>query len=212
MERILTKGLYIGFAGIDGAGKSTQAGLLTKRLLKGGYSAFFMEINNEFIIQFMNATARLKGHRSGRDFFGHPFYDFAKFFDHASDNAKYVYPLLQMGVHVISPRCKYCPLAKAVALQDSLPTPLTALYDRLPEPNIVIKLSIHPREAAERVALRGHDSESEYYLSRLESAFQLINKKKDWLEIDGTESPTVVHNKIFDLVSHHLHNINSGMS
>jgi hypothetical protein len=111
-------------------------------MAEAGFSAFFIETNDEFAIQLMNSIASANGRSSGREYFGNDFYDFAKFFDFARDSYNYVMPLTANGTTVIVPRSKYCRIGRALVLGVSNIRILRPLYASIPNPDLIIYLKV----------------------------------------------------------------------
>src|SRR5436190_1583996 len=112
-------GLHIGFAGTDGAGKSTQAGKLNRRFNKSGRMSYYFEGKEDFAVQVMRGVVAKHGLRSVRSYFGNDAVDFAWAFDTLRDHLHMVAPLKASGCVVVQSRSGYDRIALARAFGDS---------------------------------------------------------------------------------------------
>ena len=101
------RGVHIQYTGIDGAGKSTQAGKLTYYLLKKYGPTYLAESRMDFISKLMHALAWQYGRTDRRTYYGNHVVDFAKAFDVIRNHNTEIEPLLLAGMHVVEPRSIY---------------------------------------------------------------------------------------------------------
>src|SRR4051794_4824658 len=88
------RGLHIAFTGIDGSGKSTQAGRLSRWLIDQGRPSFFMEhVKPDFSKQLLLAITRANGHYNTREFIGAPFFEMARWMELARNHFEFLVPL-----------------------------------------------------------------------------------------------------------------------
>jgi thymidylate kinase len=160
-------GVHIAFTGTDGSGKSTQAGLLTRRLNEGGAQAYLAEAKDDFAFQVLRRVTGAADSVGVRRELGNDVVNVVAALDTLRDHARTTAPLLAAGIHVVSPRSMYCRLAVGFAFgtRDLGPTrQILALAD---PPDLVFWLDVPAGEAVRRVASRGRDREEPGFLRAL---------------------------------------------
>ncbi len=98
LSRALKRGIHIQFTGIDGAGKSTQAGKLTYYLLKKYGPTYLAESRTDFVSKLMHTLVWQHGHTDRRTYYGDHVVDFAKAFDVIRNHNTEIEPLLTAGM------------------------------------------------------------------------------------------------------------------
>lgn len=153
-----SRGLYIGFTGLDGAGKSTQAAVLAQRLRALGRQCYVCEPKDDLVAQASIAIARRHG-LSQTEYFGSFAFELSKAFGAVRHHFALVAPLLQAGVDVIDPRTNNCRIALAASRGCHSVEKLKEIYDLVPAHDILLHLLVTAEVAHRRVTLRNTDTE-----------------------------------------------------
>jgi dTMP kinase len=182
------RGKHIQYTGIDGAGKSTQAGKLTYYLLKKYGPTYLAESRTDFISKLMHTLAWQHGRTDRRTYYGDHVVDFAKAFDVIRNHNTEIEPLLAAGMHVVEPRSIYCRTAMALAMTGKRDEKTEQLLELIPKPNLLVWIDTDPRVALERVQKRGIDVEKLEDLEKFSSALRAMPPSQKWVRIDGNMS------------------------
>lgn len=182
-----TKGAWIGFCGIDGAGKSTQAALTCNWLTQKGLPNLLREGKRDFVSEIASAMARSHGAESGRKYFGEEYYMVALSFDLLREAVLDVHPFLAAGTTVVSARTAFCRLAGGL-LRECRSIELAkevALFGGIPD--IVIWLDASPEVAYQRVIERGLDIATVEHLRLYRAAMGKMLQCYPHIKINGDE-------------------------
>ncbi|OHA61948.1 MAG: hypothetical protein A2117_00060 [Candidatus Wildermuthbacteria bacterium GWA2_46_15] len=181
------RGAWIGFCGIDGAGKSTQAALTCSWLTQKGLPNLLREGKRDFVSEMASAIARSHGAESGRKYFGEEYYMVALSFDLLREAVLDVRPFLAAGTTVVSARTAFCRLAGGL-LRECRSLELAkevAFFDGIPD--IVIWLDASSEVACQRVIERGLDIATVEHLTVYRAAMGRILQGYSHIRIDGDE-------------------------
>lgn len=193
------KGGFITFEGLDGAGTTTQTGMLVNKLKNIGHSAQFTGEPTERPIGVLIRQI-LKGQK--------PFDRKALALLFAADRLDHcetlIRPLVNRGFMVISDR--YIASSLAYQVEDAPMDWVVKINEFAIPPDLVIFLKVSPEIAMKRVEKRGSDREifeklefqqrvMQNYLTAIEP---LPNKQK--LVVDGTMSKESIHDIIMKRV------------
>ncbi len=181
----LKSGAHFAFTGIDGAGKSTQAGLLAKYVRDNFGPTYLFEPRTDLISQLMVNLAWQYGRVGRREYFGHYAVDFAKAFDVIRDHFGTAAPLLAAGMHVITPRSSYCRLATSIGMSGQRDKRIEQVLGLIPKPDLLFWLDIDPNVAFQRITFRAIDAEDFDFLQVFCNALRSMPEAKDWVRIDG---------------------------
>lgn len=190
------QGIHIAFTGIDGSGKSTQAGRLTHHISKNYGRAYLAEPRTDLTSQLLHILAAQHGKAGRRQYFGSPLVDFSKAFDVVRDYYATVAPLLAAGMHVIEPRSIYCRIAMAFGKSGMRDEKLDQVLAIIPQPDMIFWIDMDPEVALARIEKRGTDSEDLSTLRQFSGAYRKIQEASSWVHINGNLS----ERKVFGLV------------
>lgn len=181
----LIPGAHFGFTGIDGAGKSTQAGYLAKHVRDNFGPTYLFEPRTDLVSQLMVNLAWQYGRVGRRKYFGDYAVDFAKAFDVIRDHFGTAAPLLATGMHVITPRSAYCRLATSIGMGGARDERVEQVLGLIPKPSLLFWIDVDPIVAFQRIAARGIDTEELSFLEAFCGALRSMPESKDWIRIDG---------------------------
>ncbi|MEL7059254.1 MAG: hypothetical protein AAGN46_04410 [Acidobacteriota bacterium] len=190
-------GAYIVLAGIDGAGKSTQGGLLRKALHDSGHQAYFFDGKEDFAVQVMRTVAAAEG-ASVRGHFGNEAVDLAKAFDTLRDVTHLVRPLTARGGVVVQPRSGYCRIALAISMGSANVEQVAQVTHFAGEPDLTFWLDTPVDVCLQRIERRAIDSEDPSMLRGFREAMaQLWSSYPEWVRVDGNRPVDAVHADIW---------------
>lgn len=197
----LKPGAHIAFTGIDGAGKSTQAGLLAKYVRDNYGPTYLFEPRTDLVSQLMIDLAWQYGRVGRREYFGHYAVDFAKAFDGIRDYFGTAAPLLAAGMHVITPRSVYCRLATSIGESGERDKRLEQVLGLIPKPDLLFWIDVDPTVAFQRITARGIDAEDPNFLQVFCNALRSMPEVKDWVSIDGNRGVEQISLEIIEEVT-----------
>lgn len=194
------KGTWIGFTGIDGAGKSTQATLLCGWLTQRGIPNILREAKQDFVAEISSAIARKHSLESGREYLGEDYYMVALSFDLLREVIFDVHPFTSTGLIVVSSRTAFCRLAGGIArgCQSINLAKEIALLQGIPD--LIIWLDVSPKVACERITQRKFDTADLEHLKKYRDALEKLLKNYPHIRVDGEGSAEVIHKKICSIV------------
>lgn len=186
-SQIERKGLHIGFTGIDGAGKSTQASLLCRWFKENGMNVIFYEERRNFISEITDSMALEYKVSSGRKYLGENLYMVSISFEVLRQNLLNIRPYVNVGINIISSRTIFDWLAGGIARQCDLKHFEIAkeiiLFGGIPD--LTVWLDTLPEIAHERVIRRGFDKANLNYLQQYKEAFVDLFQKYPHVRVDG---------------------------
>jgi len=197
----MTQGKFIVFEGIDGAGQSTQAPLLAKRLEKEGYKVLrTTEPTNNLIGGIIRAA--LTGVWKTSNTVVQLLYAA----DRGHHLEREILPALEKGFIVISERYFYSSIAFGSL---DMPTSwLREINTYYPEPDLGFYIRVRPKVAMERITTNRHGKElfeKEASLTKIAKTYETIMKdNKLFTVIDGEQDIDEIHNEIYSLTLQHL--------
>ncbi len=190
------KGIHIGFTGIDGSGKSTQAALLCGWLNKRKIPNILREGKRDFVSQMSSIIALKKGIESGRKYLGEDCYMVSLSFDLLREVIFDVVPYVENGIVVVSARTAFCRLAggNARGCNTTEIAKEVSLLGGIPE--LLIWLDTSPNIAYKRVVARGYDDAEIGYLKNYRDCLKNILESQPHLRINGNKPIAYINNKI----------------
>jgi dTMP kinase len=190
------RGLHIAFTGVDGAGKSTQAVRLCRRLGAEGFVANLVEDKGTFGIDLLRSVAARHG-QAPRPYFGHRVTDVVKALEMLRDNAERIRPLVERGEIAVVPRSGFCRLAIA-AIEDPESVPLVdAIVHLAGRPDLVLFLDTPPEECLARVEARGEQGRVDE-LSAFAERLREVARSGRVMRIAGDASADEVHERVWN--------------
>lgn len=194
------QGMHIGFTGIDGTGKSTQAALLCGWLTQKGIPNILRERKRGFVSEMASAIARTHGIEDGRKYLGEDYYMVALSFDLLREVVLDIHPFTGTGTIVVSTRTAFCRLAGGIARRYrsiELATEI-ALFGGIPD--LTIWLDVSPEIAYQRITQRGFDSADLEHLERYRKALKELLQNYPHTIIDGEKSIEIVQAEVRKVV------------
>ena len=189
-------GLHIAFTGIDGAGKTTQAGKLAFHVQQTYGRTYLAEPRTDLISQLLHVLAWQNGQKGRREYFGNHIVDFSKAFDVVRDYYATIAPLLAAGMHVVEPRSIYCRSVMAFAMSGSRDQKTEQVLSIIPKPDLLFWIDTSPFVALARIRKRGTDDEKLATLQRFSRAYEGMPEPRDWIRINGDRTQKRIFNEI----------------
>lgn len=157
-----TVATLVSLAGLDGAGKTTQAKLLAQWLADCGYSVTMEAPPGPSLTR--RTLSELAGELGVADFhdvFGPDATHLVTAFMRYRDWAERVLPVLPTRQWVVTDRSAVCHYAAANAVGATNEAGLRLVLGRLPRPDLIIYLDVSPQEAHRRLTARGGAGQEE---------------------------------------------------
>lgn len=192
------RGFYITFSGVDGAGKSTQAQLLSKKLEANGYLCC---VQDQYARLFHTITnTNLWNHASIRNSFCTETAEVLMLCDELLNFYSHTLPLLERGTSVISARSIIDRYLKAKLYGASNAADIETICNFLPQPNLHFYLKVNLEQCLRRIDQRGIDSEDSYLMKRYIELADREAQKRNWIMIDGSNSIHDISTQIESIV------------
>ena len=199
VDKIAKKGFFIVLEGVDGSGKSTQAKLLVKNLIKNGRDALYMKepTESEWGQKIREIAEKGRDNVTAEqelDFF---------IKDREEDVAKNILPALARGIVVVMDRYIYSNIAYQGAL--GIDTQLIKEKNKkFPKPDMVFFLNAPPEKGLERIS-GGREGganigfEKADYLKKVYEIY-CSDEFSFMIKVDARKEITEVHEEIFEKV------------
>jgi dTMP kinase len=180
-------GKLISLAGMDGAGKTTQARLLGQWLSDRGHTvAVEAPPGPSLLRRTLADLADQRGVDDYHDVFGpevtHLLHAFMRF----RDWTERVVPARSTHDWVVTDRSAVCHYAAASADGAANEADLRLLLGRLPRPDLTVYLELDPREACDRLTARGSGLESTTFLRANDRAYRDLPEFIDFVIVPGS--------------------------
>ncbi len=202
-------GVHIGFCGIDGAGKSTQAILLCRWLKNIGLNAIVYEERRNFVSEITDSIAKEKGIASGRAYFGEQLYMTCISFEVLRQNMLKIRPFTDRGITIVSSRTVFDWLAGAITRGCRQPE-----FNFIKEvilfrgtPDLTLWIDTSPDIARERVANRKFDEVKLNYLIKNRESFEVLLREYPHQKIQGDGDIGTVQDEVIKAVKKFLQQI-----
>lgn len=192
------KNKHVGFIGMDGAGKTTQANFLTSWLRKNNINVIQYESPRNLVSEISYAIAKKNGHSSGSGFLGEDNYIISMSFELLRQNIFNIYPYKQLGASVVSSRTCLDWLAGSYARGGG--QEILELSEKIIKesclPDIIIWLDTKIEISMERIKARGYDFNSYDYLDKFNYYVIELSKRYNFIKVDGNKDIVEVSNEI----------------
>jgi dTMP kinase len=192
----------ISFAGLDGAGKTTQARLLAGWLAGTGQPvAAEAPDGPSFIRAALNELASERGVTDHHEVFGPEVTHLLTAFMRYRDWAERVIPALATNRWVVTDRSAVCHYAAASAVGAANLTELRLVLSRLPVPHLIVFLDLSPAEAFARLARRQAGREEVAFLTANERGYRELPEFADFTIVSGSGTVAEVQARVRQAVS-----------
>jgi dTMP kinase len=197
-----TQANLVSFAGLDGAGKTTQARLLAGWLAATGFTvALEAPQGPSFIRSALTELAGDLGVSDHHEVFGPDITHLLTAFMRYRDWAERVIPAMRAHQWMITDRSAVCHYAAAYAVGATNDHTLRTVMSRLPIPDLILLLDISPEEAFSRLALRNAGREEAAFLEANERGYRQLPEFAGFAVIDGSGSVPEVSARVRQAVS-----------
>ncbi|WP_449461667.1 dTMP kinase [Tardisphaera miroshnichenkoae] len=190
-------GLFITIEGIDGCGKTTQARLLYRRLLREGFDAVLTHEPTDGYIGKLIQRLLKKQEEVPAKLLALLFA--ADRYEHVE---KLIVPALESGKIVICDRYYH----SSIAYQSPMgvnETYVRCINDFAVKPDLAILLRINSKAATARVGKRKHIqyTEQETIQARVQEKYEELCREGELIPVDAEGNRADVHQKIWTLIS-----------
>jgi dTMP kinase len=187
------------FVGVDGAGKSRQAGLLHRRLGLAGHASYLLESKDDFNIEMLRRVADQRGVQV-LEAWGVDTAMTAQTLGSLRDYFGMVAPLLSTGCHVVEARSFDARPAFARSAGAARPELLDQLVALCPRPTVTFFLRVTPEEALRRIDVRGIDQEDPDALRGFAKELDAAAADADWIVLDGARPADELSQAVWEVV------------
>lgn len=192
----------VSFAGLDGAGKTTQARLLADWLAGEGFTVSLEAPQGpSFIRSALNELASELGLPDHHEVFGPDITYLLTAFMRYRDWAERVVPALRTHQWTVTDRSAVCYYAAACAMGATNEQTLRMVMRRLPVPDLILFLDVTPQEAFRRLERRNDGREEAAFLTANERGYRQLPEFAGFTVVAGSGSIPEVHARIQQAVS-----------
>lgn len=191
VRRSSRRGLLVAFTGTDGAGKSTQAGLLGRRLNQHGLQTYVSEGKDDLAPQILKRWER-SGYALDNEVMG-----LVMAVEVVRSNARTILPLLEAGINVVAPRSIFCQLGLARAYRNPQIDRMESLLTFYGEPDLTIMIDVPLETTMDRIAARGFDDEDPELMKSFGSELRGMASERGFVMVDGNRPRERVHEDVW---------------
>ena len=196
------RALLVSFAGLDGAGKTTQARLLGGWLAESGHTvAVEAPDGPSFIRSALNNLARDLSLSDHHEVFGPDVTHLITAFMRCRDWAERVVPAMRGRQWVVTDRSAVCHYAAAYASGAANIETLRLVMGRLPQPDLIVYLDVPPAEAFARLARRQAGQEEAAFLAANERGYRRLPEFAGFTVLPGSGTVAGVQARIRQAVA-----------
>lgn len=191
------QGRLIAIIGLDGAGKTTQVGLLRSWLMALGY-AVHSPVNESLqaLRTHLDHVAERRDCQDAAELFGSEDLQLMMWAIKLNGLMKMAEAPTTDDCFTVTDRYSYCFLAAERCLSLSNGDKLRALFDELPTPNLTIYLSVSPGEATRRVLQRGEKEPRAQFVQCHKNEYDQLADSLGFAIVDGEVPPLEVHRRV----------------
>lgn len=200
------RAILVSLAGLDGAGKTTQAKLLARWLTGCGYSvALEAPPGPSLARRTLSELAGERGVADYHDVFGPEATHLITAFMRYRDWAERVLPALPARQWVVTDRSAVCHYAAAKAVGATNEADLRLVLGRLPRPDLIIYLDVSPQEAHRRLTARGGAGQEEMaFLLANDRAYRELPEFGQFEIVPGAGSVEQVQARLREALGRHF--------
>jgi len=195
-----SRGVVVTLTGVDGAGKSTQAGRLSKRLTDLGLCAYLDDTHDNFTYFALKTVAARCQRTDIREFFGTDMVEAALTLETLRAFTTCATALSKRGAFVICPRSPWDRIAKAEVVGCSNVRFVRHALEFCEPPDLHFYLDVTVSTAMRRIAARGIDSEDAGMLGRYRTALERLAIERRMIVIDAEPGVANVEAEIWRYV------------
>jgi dTMP kinase len=189
--------VLVSFAGLDGAGKTTQAAMLADWLTATGQKvALEAPQGPSFIRAALNGLAARRGVADHHQVFGPDVTHLLTAFMRYRDWAERVIPAMATHQWMVTDRSAVCHYAAASAVGAANEEDLRLVLGRLPVPDLTVYLDVPPDEALRRLTIRGSGREEAGFLQANERGYRELPEFAGFTVVAGSGSAGEVHARV----------------
>ena len=192
----------VSFAGLDGAGKTTQARLLADWLTATGFAVALEAPQGPSLLRsVLTNLASDRGLLDHHEVFGPDVTYLLTAFMRYRDWTERVVPALRTHQWMVTDRSAVCYYAAAYAAGASNEETLRMVMRRLPVPDLILFLDVTPEEAFRRLEQRNDGREEATFLAANERGYRQLPEFAGFTVIAGSGSIPEVHARVRRAVS-----------
>jgi dTMP kinase len=195
----------VAFAGLDGAGKTSQARLLGKWLEDQGFKVATSAAEGPaFVSKVLEDVSRYLGTDDLSEYITDDSACLLRGVGRYREWSHSLFPVLESADFGVTDRYVPCYYASVRARDAGAEPALRAIFHGLQKPAITIFLDVPPGEAYQRIQRRGADLEKIEFLTAYERAYRSLPEFEDFSVVDGVGSVEEVSQRIQLVITKHF--------